>query len=182
MWEPTPDRLWISSGTNSAPPGALALRKVMTAIQNRNELQHEVTMAMARTTKIDRAATSPRHDLEHHCRDLNGWPRSWMGLEKDLPPGEQLLTLFRPLLEYPATSNLSPKTIRKHVDNMWALGGEFIRDLHSDPSLRKKPVERVLLQMIEFGAPLLYHGGEDQRRSFDSTCRKFRRFLTETAR
>jgi hypothetical protein len=43
--------------------------KVMTAIQNRNELQHEVTMAMARTTKID------------------------------LPPGEQVLTLFRPFLE-----------------------------------------------------------------------------------
>ena len=29
---------------------------------------------------------------------------------------------------------------------------------------------------------LLYHGGEDQQRSFDSTCRKFRRFLTATAR
>jgi hypothetical protein len=48
---------------------------------------------------------------------------------------------------------------------MWALGGEFIRDLHSDPSLRKKPVGRVLLQMIEYGGPLLYHGGEDQQRS-----------------
>jgi hypothetical protein len=105
-----------------------------------------------------------------------------MGLEKDLPPGEQLLTLFRPFLEYLAASGLSPKTIQKHVDNMWALGGEFIRDLHSDSSLRKKPVARVLLQMIEYGGPLLYHGGDDQQRSFDSTCRKFRRFLTETAR
>ena len=36
--------------------------------------------------------------------------------------------------------------------------------------------------MIEYGGPLLYHGGEDQQRSFDSTCRKLRRFLTETAR
>jgi hypothetical protein len=65
---------------------------------------------------------------------------------------------------------------------MWVLGGEFIRDLHFDPSMRKKPVHRVLSQMIEYGGPLLYHGGEDQQRSFDSTCRKFRRFLTETAR
>jgi len=135
----------------------------------------------ATSTKINRAVTRPRHDLEHYCRDLNGWPRSWMGLEKDLPPGEQLLTLFRPFLEYLATSNLSPKTIQKHVDNMWALGGEFIRDLHSDSSLRKKPVEQILLQMIEYGGPLLYHG-EDQQRSFDSTCRKFRRFLGATAR
>ena len=102
-----------------------------------------------------------------------------MGLEKDLPPGEQLVTLFRPFLEHLAASNLSPKTIQKHVDNMWVLGGEFIRDLHNDPPLRKRPVDQVLSKMIEYGGPLLYHGGEDQQRSFDSTCRKFRRFLIE---
>jgi hypothetical protein len=105
-----------------------------------------------------------------------------MDLEKDLPPGEQLVTLFGPFLEHLAESNLSPNTIQKHVDNMWALGGEFIRELHNDPSLRKRPVDQVLFKMIEFGGPLLYHGGEDQQRSFDSTCRKFRRFLAETAR
>jgi hypothetical protein len=44
-----------------------------------------------------------------------------MGLEKDLPPGEHLVTLFRPFLERLAASNLSPKTIQKHVDNMWVL-------------------------------------------------------------
>jgi hypothetical protein len=105
-----------------------------------------------------------------------------MGLEEDLPPGEQLLTLFRPFLEHLAASNLSMKTIQKHVDNMWALGGEFIRDLHSDTSLRKKPVEQILLQMMAYGGPLLYHGDEDQQRAFDSTCRKFRRFLSEPPR
>src|SRR3984893_2743174 len=31
-------------------------------------------MATKRTTKINRAATSLRHDLEHYCRDLSGWP------------------------------------------------------------------------------------------------------------
>ena len=65
---------------------------------------------------------------------------------------------------------------------MWALGGEFIRELHSDSSLRKKPVDRVLSRMIEYDGPLLHHGGEDQQRSFDSTCRKFRRFLAAAAR
>jgi hypothetical protein len=104
-----------------------------------------------------------------------------MGLDKDLPPGEQLVVLFRPFLEHLAASGLTPKTTQKHVDNMWALGGEFIRDLNYDPSLRKQPVEQHLLHMIESGGPLLYHGGEDQQRSFDSTCRKFRRFLTEKA-
>ena len=105
-----------------------------------------------------------------------------MGLEKDLPAGEQLLVLFRPFLEHLAASDLSPKTIQKHVDNMWALGGEFIRELHSDSSLRNKPVERVLSGIIEYGGPLLNHGGEDQQRSFDSTCRKFRHFLAAAAR
>jgi hypothetical protein len=106
-----------------------------------------------------------------------------MGLEKDLAPGEQLIALFRPFLERLAASDLSPKTIQKHVDNLWLLGGEFIRDLNYDPSLRKKPVDVVLRRMIEFdGGPLLYHGGEDEQRSFDSTCRKLRRFFTETAR
>jgi hypothetical protein len=136
----------------------------------------------AKTTKINRAPTMLRHELEHYCRDLNGWPRSWMGLEKDLQPGEQLVALFRPFLEDLVASDLSPKTIQKHVDNLWVLGGEFIRDLHNDPALRKKPVDRVLSKMIEYGGPLLYHGGEDQQRSFDSTCRKLRRFLIETAR
>jgi hypothetical protein len=136
----------------------------------------------ARIPRINRTTVAPRHNLEHYCRDLNGWPRSWMGLAKDLPPGEQLVALFRPFLEHLAASDLSPKTIQKHVDNMWALGGEFIRDLHNDPSLRKRPVDRVLFSMIEYGGPLLYHSGEDQQRSFDSTCRKFGRFLTQTAR
>ena len=134
------------------------------------------------TTKVNRTTTTPHHDPEHYCRDLNSWPRSWMGWEKDLPPGEQLLMLFGPFLEHLAASDLSAGTIQKHVDNMWALGGEFIRELHNAPPLRKRPVDEVLSRMIEHGGPLLYHGGEHQQLSFDSTCRKFRRFLTDTAR
>jgi hypothetical protein len=77
--------------------------------------------------------------------------------------------LFRPFLEHLAASAVPPRTIQKHVDNMWAPGGEFIRDLHNDPSLRRKSVERVLSRMIESGGPHLYHGGEDQQqRSCDS--------------
>lgn len=99
-----------------------------------------------------------------------------------MPPGEPLLTLFRPFLEHLAASNLSPKTIQKHVDNIWVLGGEFVRDLHNDPVLRRRPVDQILLKMIEYGGPPLYHEGEDAPRSFDSTCRKLRRFLVDTAR
>ncbi len=74
-------------------------------------------------------------DVSPYCRALDRWPRSWMGLEKDLTPGEQLLTSFRPCIEHLASSSLSPNTIRRHVDHLWLLGGEIIRDLHYDPSL-----------------------------------------------
>ena len=59
-----------------------------------------------------------------------------MGVEKDLPPGEQLVACLRPFIEHMAPSSLSPKTIRRHVDNLWLLGGEIIRDLNYDPSPR----------------------------------------------
>ena len=42
-------------------------------------------------------------------------------------------------------------------------------------------MEQMLLKRIEYGGPLLYHGGEDEEHSFEATCRKFKRFLGETA-
>src|ERR1700704_686269 len=98
----------------------------------------------AKTSTINRAAPASSVLLERYCRGLDGWPRSWMGWEKDLPPGEKLVACFRPFLEHLASTSLSRKTIRKHVDNLWVLGGEIIRDLNEDPSLRRKPVEKIL--------------------------------------
>ena len=104
-----------------------------------------------------------------------------MGWEEDLPPGEKLVACFRPFLEHLVSSDLSPKTIQKHVDNL-VLGGEIIRDLNETPSLRKVPMQRLLSDLIEDGGPLLYHcDSEEQQRSFESTCRKFQRFLTQPA-
>jgi hypothetical protein len=107
-----------------------------------------------------------------------------MGLEKDLPPGEKLVACFRPFLEWLASSDLARKTIQKHVDNMWVLGGELIRDLNETPSLRKVPVERLLSEAVsEDGGPLIHHGdSEEQQRSFDATCRRLHRFLIQHQR
>jgi hypothetical protein len=138
-------------------------------------------IAKAKTSSVNRiAAPVAAIDVSAYCRDLHDWPRSWMGLDKDLPPGEELLTYFRPFIEHLASSSLSPKTIRRHVDNLWILGGEIIRDLHYDPSLRKRATERLLRSVIhEDGGPLIHNGSEDAQRSLDSTCRKFHRFLTQ---
>lgn len=101
-----------------------------------------------------------------------------MGIAQDLSPGEQLLPHFRRFIEHLAVSGLSSKTIRNHVDNLWSLGGEIIRDLHYDETLRKLPAERLLRQSVHiFGGPAIHNGSDDQQRSFDSTCRKLHRFL-----
>jgi hypothetical protein len=104
-----------------------------------------------------------------------------MGFEKDLQAGEKLVACFRPFLEHLAASSLSRKTIRKHVDNLWVLGGEIIRDLNENPALRKRPGERILLDLIDDEGGPLIHGcdSEEAQRSLDSTCRKLRRFLSQ---
>jgi len=48
--------------------------------------------------------------------------------------GEPLILkgLSLPVSQRDTASSLTPKTIQKHVGNMWVLGGEFIRGLHND--------------------------------------------------
>ena len=107
-----------------------------------------------------------------------------MGMDKDLAPGENLVACFRPFLEELVASDLSPKTIQKHVENLWALGGEIIRDLHEDPSLRRKSIEQILIGRIdEEGGPLVYamESEEAQQRSLDSTCKKLHRYLSQSS-
>ena len=108
-----------------------------------------------------------------------------MGLEEDLPPGEKLVACLRPFVEHLACSDLSHKTIQKHVDNLWALGGEIIRYLHEDPPLRRKDIEQILEERIdEEGGPLVYayESEEALQRSLDSTCRKLYRFCGQPPR
>jgi hypothetical protein len=103
-----------------------------------------------------------------------------MGLEKDLAAGEKLVACFRPFLQELIGSDLSRKTIQRHVDNLWALGGEIIHSLHEDPSLRRNPIEQVLGECIDDeGGPLVYamESEEQQQRSLDSTSKKLHRFL-----
>jgi hypothetical protein len=42
-----------------------------------------------KTSTINRSTASPARGLTDYCPDLDQRPRSWMGLEKDLPPGEK---------------------------------------------------------------------------------------------
>jgi hypothetical protein len=106
-----------------------------------------------------------------------------MGEEKDLPVGHRLVEYFLPFLLHLAESGLSKRTILNHVGNMWLLGGEIIRDVNEQPRLRNSSSEQLVRAVVhEDGGPLIHNGWEDEQRSFDSTCRKFLRFLTQSQR
>ena len=119
--------------------------------------------------------------LATYCPDLTKWPARWHYDERDLLPGQRIVDCFKPFLLHLLSLGLSPKTLRKHRDNLWLLGGELIRELWERPKLRKRPVEeQIALAVDGFGGPRLSHRQSTQEQhSFDSTCRKFHRFLRE---
>lgn len=103
-----------------------------------------------------------------------------MGSPKDLAAGDKIVAYFRPFIRHLVRQDLSRKTIRKHVDNLWILGGEIIRDLNHTPALRKAPVEDLVFDVLQDGGPVLYQrDSEELQRSVESTCRKFHRFLQQ---
>jgi hypothetical protein len=56
-------------------------------------------------------------------------------------------------------------------------------DVNQEPRLRKVAAEQLVRNVIhEDGGSLIHNGREDEQRSFDSTCRKFYRFLTQPLR
>jgi hypothetical protein len=55
--------------------------------------------------------------------------------------------------------SLSRKTLRLHRDNIWVVGGEVIRRLQMDSSLRRRLIEQVVRDLIgDDAGPLLSHG------------------------
>jgi len=112
------------------------------------------------------------------CKDLQEWPSRWMESAVDILPGEQLVVCFRPFIDHLIQLQLSRGTICKHVDNLWVLGGEIIRDLNETRKLRKIPIPKLLFDTVEEDGPLPYGWEPDAAlASFESTCRKLRRFL-----
>src|SRR5271166_998525 len=88
------------------------------------------------------AAADP---LQTYCPDLDQWPRSWAYEERDIPAGLRIVECFKPFLRELLSSQLSRQTLRRHRDNIWALGGEIISRLQMDSDLRSRPIEHGVL-------------------------------------
>jgi hypothetical protein len=70
------------------------------------------TIFKAKIARVNRAATSAPSDASAYCRDLDNWPRSWMGLEKDLPPGKNWLLACAHSLNIWPHFQTDPKTAK----------------------------------------------------------------------
>jgi len=112
---------------------------------------------------------------------LDRWPDSWAGVPEDRPIGTGLVVELRSFVVHLQQLRLSPKTIRSHVNNLWVIGGEIIRQVNDEPQLRKLKPRKLLLDAIDLGeAPLARDATEEQQNSLDATARRLLRFLTKT--
>jgi|WetSurMetagenome_2_1015567.scaffolds.fasta_scaffold67866_2 hypothetical protein len=112
--------------------------------------------------------------------DLYEWPERWEGVLEDVAYGEGIIEIYKPFVEE-LLSRYSLKTVKRHLDNLWLLGGELIRDINMDPDDREKTPMKLLLDNIdENGGPGCIHLDTDEDfRSYDATCRKLFKFLRE---
>jgi len=110
--------------------------------------------------------------------DFYEWPERWKGFPEDVPYGERIIAIYKPFVEE-LLSRLSLKTVKRHLDNLWLLGGELIRKINMDPELRNKaPVDLLLDNVDETGGPYCRHlDTSEDLRSYDATCKKLFKFL-----
>ena len=119
--------------------------------------------------------------LERLCPDLANWPLSWQVAKDDVIIGQCIIEILKPFLHELLRQHLADRTLDRHRDHLWMLGGEIIRRRHDDPELCKQPVKTLLLNLIEEeGGPLIWPRiSESQQNAFDATCRKLYRFLRQ---
>ena len=125
----------------------------------------------------DSSPSSP--DVLAYVPDLDEWPDSWMIDQPDRTMGKAIVSVLTPFIEHLIKQGFTKRTIKRHVDNLWALGGEIITDINWDESLRKKSAKDLVINAIdEEGGPILRNPlhPEDQM-PFDSTCKKLYKFL-----
>ena len=142
-------------------------------------------MANSRDGAEGAISLEPRHAQRLHqaVPDLDDWPQSWHVEPADIPVGQQIVQALTPFLLHLLDQRLAKATLRRHRDNLWALGGEPIRCRYDDDELAKKHVNDALRQLIEGdGGPLMWPRiTESEQASLDATCRKLNRFFRESA-
>ena len=117
--------------------------------------------------------------LARYCPDLAQWPERWQVDNHDIAVGQRIVAFFKPFLLHMIGEKLATKTLHRHRDHLWMLGGELIRKRHEDTTFKKMPIDQSIAEMIEEdGGPLIWPMiTQAEQNSFDATCRKLYKFL-----
>lgn len=116
--------------------------------------------------------------LRQACPDLEDWPTKWQFDVADLAIGKQIVQALTPFLLSLLDQGLAAKTVRRHRDNLWLLGGELIRRQYDDDALAKMDAITALCELVDEDGPLVCPRiSEAAQDSLDATCRKLHRFL-----
>ena len=116
------------------------------------------------------------------CPDLPEWPQRWQMESDDRLIGEQIVEAFKPFLWHLIQQGLALKTLKRHRDHLWMLGGEAIRRRRDAPDLKSLSVPELLSELIdEETGPLIWPRiTESEQDAFDVTCRKLHKSLSGT--
>ena len=118
--------------------------------------------------------------LEQYCPDMQTWPERWQFDEHDIAFGHEIVAFLKPFFLDLLTQGLAVKTLRRHRDCLWLLGGELIRERHENKQLKKMAVPQAIAKLIhEDGGPLIWPRiTEGEQDSFDATCRRLYKSLS----
>lgn len=117
--------------------------------------------------------------LRQALRLMAAWPHTWQIDDRDLRYGEQLLEELKPFVMYLiGVEKLARSTVRRHLDNLFLLGGELISYINMYQRDRKLPAARLLDDnLCEDGGPLCKHVQDGSvQQQYDATCKKLYAF------
>ena len=112
---------------------------------------------------------------------MEEWPKSWASSRGDEVLGRELVRVLRPFVIALQQQGLSSRTLRRHVDGVWLIGGEIVRRVNDEPTSSHQSARALLLEAVEGGEALLVSGlVEEEQEAVDATARKLRRFLSSS--
>jgi hypothetical protein len=111
---------------------------------------------------------------------MKAWPRAWMGVKEDRVFGEKLIVELKPFVEFLVSKKYAKRTLDRHLEHLFLMGGEIIRAVSIDEDYDADPGEVLRSSVEEEGGPLCRHlHTEEQQRAYDATCRKLHKFFRD---
>lgn len=118
-------------------------------------------------------------DPKDICPNYPNWPKTWEGLPEDVPYGRTIIQIFEPFIIHLIEKGLTKKTISRHMDNLWFLGGEIIREVCMNEAYETPPSQQILESVDASGGPYCRHlHSPSDIKAYDATCKKLHQFLT----